>query len=122
MTVEARRLDHSLEPTLCSTSFDLEDVVPQKDDSVVISVVTVGRKVNRFLIDQGSSADVMFWLTFNSVHLSPNQLKTCDGCLFGFARDQVEVRGYVELRTNFSNGTLARTINVRYIVVNASSA
>jgi len=33
----------------------------------------------------------------------------------------VEVRGYVELRTTFSDGTLPRTINVRYIVVNASS-
>ena len=32
------------------------------------------------------------------------------------------MRGYIELRTNFSDGTSARTIIVRYIVVNASSA
>jgi len=34
----------------------------------------------------------------------------------------VEICGYVELRTTFSDGTSARTINVRYIVVNASLA
>jgi len=34
----------------------------------------------------------------------------------------VEVRGYIELRTNFSNENAVRTITVKYIVVNASSA
>jgi len=122
MTVEARRSDHPPEPSLCFTSFELEDVVPHEDDPVVISIVTVGRKVYRVLIDQGSSTDVMFWSTFNSLQLSPDQLKSYNGCLFGFSRDQVEVRGYIELRTNFSDGTSTQTINVRYIVVNASSA
>jgi len=32
------------------------------------------------------------------------------------------VRGYIELRTTFSDDTSTQTINVRYIVVNASSA
>jgi len=44
-----------------------------------------------------------------------------DGILFGFARDQVEIRGHIELRTNFSDGTSARTINIKYIVVNVVS-
>ena len=39
------------------------------------------------------------------------------GWLFGFEGDQVEVRGHVELRTTFLDGTSARTINNRYIVV-----
>ena len=122
MTVEARMPNHQSKPTLCFTSSDLEDMVSHEDDLVVISVVTVGRKVHRVLIDQGTSADVMFWSTFNNLQLSPDQLKSYDGCLFGFAGDQVEVRRYFELRTTFSDGTIARTINIRYIVVNASSA
>ena len=121
MTVEARRPDHPPKPAHCFTSSDLEDVVPHEDDLVVISVVTVGRKLHRVLIDHGSSTDVMIWSTFNSLQLSPDQLKSYDGCLFGFAGDQVEVQGYIELRTTFFYGTSARTINVRYIVVNASS-
>jgi len=41
--------------------------------------------------------------------------------LVGFTGDQVEVRGYVELRTTFSDDIAARTIIIRYIIVNVSS-
>ena len=34
----------------------------------------------------------------------------------------MEVRGYIKLRTTFFDGTAARTITIRYIVVNAFSA
>jgi len=60
MSLETRRPDHAQEPTLCFIGADLEDVVSHENDPVVISVVTVGRKVHIVLIDQGRSADVMF--------------------------------------------------------------
>ena len=34
----------------------------------------------------------------------------------------MEVRGHVELRTTFTNDTASRTVNIRYVVVNAPSA
>jgi len=78
--------------------------------------------VHRVLVDQGSSVDVMFWSTFNKLQLSPDQLRPYIGCLYGFARDQVEVCGHIELRTTFIDGTTSRTVNIRYLVVNAPSA
>ena len=50
---------------LAFTRADLHDDVPHDNDPVVISVVTAGRKVHRVLVDQGSSADVMFLSTFS---------------------------------------------------------
>ena len=91
MSLETRKPDCAQEPALCFTGDDLEDVVSHENDLVVISVVTVGRKVHRVLIDQGSSVDMMFWETFVSLQVSPNQLRPYDGCLVGFAGDQVEV-------------------------------
>jgi len=88
---------------------------------VVISVVIVGRRVHRVLIDQGSSTYVMFWSTFNKLELSPDQLRPYDGCLYGFAGDQVKVSGHVELRTTFTDNTTSRTVNIRYLVINAPS-
>ena len=38
-----------------------------------------------------------------NLKISPDQLMPYDGCLVGFAGDLVEVRGYVELRTTFSD-------------------
>jgi len=46
MVVEARESDQLAEPNLCFTSADLGDVVPHKDDPVVIFVVNVGRRVH----------------------------------------------------------------------------
>jgi len=39
-----------------------------------------------------------------------------------FTGDQVKVRGYLELRTTFTNGTASRIESIRYLVVNANSA
>jgi len=45
-----------------------------------------------------------------------------NGCLVGFTHDQVEVRGYLELGTTFSDENTTKTITVKYIVANASFA
>ena len=58
--------DHSPEVDITFTKQDLRDVVPHDNDPIVISLITAGRKVHRVLVDQGSSADVMFWPTFSS--------------------------------------------------------
>ena len=115
-------MDDVLDVDLALMKADLHDVIPHDNNLVVISMVTVGRKVHRVLVDQGSSADVMFWSTFNKLQLSPHQLKSYTWCLYGFAGDQVEVPGYLELRTTFTDGSAFRTENIRYLVVNAHSA
>ena len=120
--MEAQRSDQTPEPDLVFTKTGLQDVVPHENDPVVISVVTAGRKVHRVLVDQRSSTDVMFWLTFNKLLLSPDQLRSYVGCLYGFAGDQAEVRGHIKLRTTFIDNTTSRIANIRYLVVNAPSS
>ena len=114
--------DHSPDVDITFTKGDLRDVVPHDNDPIVISLVTAGRTVHRVLVDQGSSADVMFWPTFEKLQLSPDQLRPYGGCLYGFIGDQVEVRGYIELRTTFTDGLASRTEKIKYLVVNAPSA
>ena len=122
MSVEAEAVDDVLDVDLTFTKADLRDAIPHDNDPVVISVVTAGRKVHRVLVDQGSSTNVMFWSSFNKLQLSPDQLRPYTGFLYRFMGDQVEVRGHLELSTTFTNGFASRTENIRYLVVNASSA
>jgi len=122
MSLETGDQDDSPEPDLYFRKAYLADVVPHDNDSVVILVIIVGRRVHRVLIDQGSLTVVMFWSTFVNPRLSPDQLRPHDGCLVGFAGDHVEVRGYVDPRTTFSDKEAARTIVMRYVVVNTPSA
>jgi len=95
-SIEERISGNPWESDLVFTRTDLQDVVPHDNDPVVILVVTAGRKMHRVLVNQGSSADVMFWSTFNKLRLSPELLRPYRGCLYGFADNQVEVRGYLE--------------------------
>jgi len=122
MSIEAQMADDAFDVDLVFTKADLHDVVPHDNDPVVISVVTVGRKVHRVQVDQGSLTDIMFWTTFNKLQLSPNMLRPCIGCLYRFAGDQVEVCGHLELKTTFTDGNVSHTENIRYLVVNAPSA
>jgi len=80
-SVAEQGADDSLDVDLTFTKADLHDVVPHDNDPVVISV---GRRVHRVLVDQGSSTDVMFWSTFNKLQLSPDLLRPYIGCLYGF--------------------------------------
>ena len=90
-SIEERISGDPWESELVFTRADLRDVVSHDNDPMVISVVTAGREVHRVLVDQGSSADVMFWLTFNKFRLSPDLLRPYTECLYGFADNQVEV-------------------------------
>jgi len=72
MAVEVQQEDQSPDVDLVFTKADLQDVIPHGNDSVVILLVTTGRKVHCVLVDQGSSTDVMFWSTFNKLQLSPD--------------------------------------------------
>jgi len=101
---------------------DLQDVVPHDNDPVVISLIAAGRRVRHVLVDQGSSADVMFLTTFNRLWLSTDQLKPYARRLYGFAGNEVEVHGYIELSTTFTDNLSLRTTNIRYLVVDAPSA
>jgi len=104
------------------SSEDLKGVVPHEDDPIVLSVIMMGRNVHRVLVDQGSSVDVMFWNTYVGLQIPTDQLRPFDGVLAGFSGDQVEVKGYVDLRTTFRDKEDAKTIFICYIVVNAPSS
>jgi len=56
------------------------------------------------------------------LQLSPDQLSPYTGCFYGFAGDQVEIRGHTEMRTTLIDGVASCTENIRYLVVNAASA
>ncbi len=66
MSLDAKRPNQSTELSLFLTNSNLEDVFPH-EDAMVISVITMGRKVHKVLVDQGSSTNVMFWGTFTNL-------------------------------------------------------
>jgi len=47
MSLDIKKYEWSVKPSLCFTVSDWEDIFPHEDDPVVISVITIGQKVHR---------------------------------------------------------------------------
>ncbi|XP_058211502.1 uncharacterized protein LOC131323672 [Rhododendron vialii] len=76
--------DQSLDNPITFTSDDLKGVQLSHTDALVVTITIDRSTVQRVLIDQGSSADVMFYSTFQSLGLSPAQFWTTSTPLVSF--------------------------------------
>ncbi|RDX84456.1 hypothetical protein CR513_34490, partial [Mucuna pruriens] len=90
------------------------------DEPMVISVVTEDFRVERVLIDQGSSANILYGSTYRRMGLS--ELKESPRCLYGFLGERVPIRGTMELGTIFGEGANAKMIPVLYTVIEAEAS
>ncbi|RDX65006.1 hypothetical protein CR513_56368, partial [Mucuna pruriens] len=90
------------------------------DEPMVISVVAEDFKIERVLIDQGSSANILYGSTYRRMGLSG--LKETPGCLYGFLGERVPIKGTVELDTIFGEGGNAKMILVLYTVIEAEAS
>ncbi|RDX73895.1 hypothetical protein CR513_46428, partial [Mucuna pruriens] len=107
-------------PVVTFDDRDLKLGPPMQDEPMVISVVAAEYKVERVLVDQGSSANILYWSTFRKMglqHLSESQ-----GALYGFAGECVPIRGTIELNTAFGEGAMVKIMPVLYTVIDADAS
>ncbi|RDX78659.1 hypothetical protein CR513_41033, partial [Mucuna pruriens] len=89
---------------------------------MVISVVATEYKVERVLINQGSSANILYRSTLERLQLPTDLIQSCPGSLYGFAGECVPILGTVELETCFGEWPVSRTIPVLYTVVDVPAS
>ncbi|RDX77401.1 Retrovirus-related Pol polyprotein from transposon 17.6, partial [Mucuna pruriens] len=109
-------------PTISFDDRDLKNGLPTQDEPMVISVVAAKYKIERVLVDQGSSANILYWSTYQKLKLPPGHLAECAGTLYGFAGEQVPIMGTVELETIFGENSRVRRIPVLYTVVDVATS
>ncbi|RDX75707.1 hypothetical protein CR513_44383, partial [Mucuna pruriens] len=90
------------------------------DEPMVISMVVEDFRVERVLIDQGSSTNILYGSTNRRMGLSG--LKETPGCLYGFSGERVPIKGTVELDTVFGEGGNAKMIPVLYTVIEVEAS
>ncbi|RDX87836.1 hypothetical protein CR513_30633, partial [Mucuna pruriens] len=99
-----RKADITPTPVITFSERDMRYEPPRQDEPMVISVVTTEYKVERVLIDQGSSANILYWSTCKKLGLQSADLEACVRKLYGFVDEQVTVKGVTKLdhvrRTN----------------------
>ncbi|XP_020230316.1 uncharacterized protein LOC109811091 [Cajanus cajan] len=110
-------------PTITFTDADFQGIDPVQVDPMVISVEIHNCIVKKTLIDQGSSADILYWSTFKQLGISEMELNPYDDPLVGFAGERVSTKGYIKLFTRFCfDEQESREIQVKYIVVDANTS
>ncbi|XP_016172677.1 uncharacterized protein LOC107615077 [Arachis ipaensis] len=107
------------EMTFCPTDFSCTDT--NLDDPVVISIHLGDLIVQKVLLDPGSSADVLFFATFEKMKLSTNILQPSVGDLVEFSGERVPVMGSMWLQTTLGEQSLSRTQDIQYLVVDCFS-
>ena len=118
METKRRKVDN----TIVFTDEDFEGVETPHQDALVILARIAGWKIERVMIDTGSSADILFNSCYEQIRatLTPN-LKPYDYELFGFDGRPVRPRGVIKLPLQLGDGDNYITKDVEFFVVDCFS-
>ncbi|KAK3021099.1 hypothetical protein RJ639_045483 [Escallonia herrerae] len=82
---------------LIRTKDDLKNVKTPHDDPLVIIIKAEKFDVKRVLVDNGSSAEVLFYDAFKKMNIPMDRLRKMDTPLYGFSNHPVTVEGVIAL-------------------------
>ena len=76
---------------------DQGDVILPHDDPMVISVVIAKHPIEKIIVDNGSSINLIYWNCFEQMSITHNQLKRASLPLYSFTGETVLVVGSIRL-------------------------
>ncbi|KAL5556432.1 hypothetical protein UlMin_038668 [Ulmus minor] len=94
---------------------------PHKD-AIVVSLRIASRKVYKILIDNGSSADILFRSTLNKMNLVRAKFEPIKSALYGFTRDRVSSEGVLNLPIELGTHPCQHIQSVNFVVVDCPSS
>ncbi|XP_059663398.1 uncharacterized protein LOC132309063 [Cornus florida] len=101
---------------------DAKGIQQPYDDPLVVSMVIANYTIRRILIDNGSSADIIFSHVFNQMMIGQERLRPMNSPLVGFSGDKVNSLGVVTLPVTARTSPKQVTFMVDFIVVDCPSA
>ncbi|XP_020203897.1 uncharacterized protein LOC109789378 [Cajanus cajan] len=122
-TIHAVECTRQRLPAITFTEADFKGIDPDQDNPMVISVEIHNCIVRKTLVDQGSSADILYWNTFKQLGIPEAELIPYNEPLVGFSGERVQTKGYIKLSTRFcSDGPEVKDIPIKYVVVHANTS
>jgi len=106
-------------PPMFFTDEDFQEIDPESDDPMVITVEIAEYVVRKTLVDQGSSVDILFWENFCRLHLKEEDMVPFQEQIIGFSGERVNTKGYIDLLTTFGRRNAKKMIKIGYLVVDA---
>ena len=111
-----------LDTSITFSDSDLEGYQHPHDDPLVVRVVVANKTIHRVLIDNGSSADIIFASAFDKMDIGREKLDPVNTYLRGFSGEKVLPIGSIQLVLTLGDSPCQATTTTRFLVVDASSA
>ena len=111
-----------LDNTITSSDSDLEGCQHPHDDPLVVRAIVANTTVHRVLIDNGSSADIIFTLAFDKMGIGREKLDPVNTHLRGFSGEKVLPLGSIQLVLTLGEPPCQATTTARFLIVDAPSA
>ena len=83
--------------SIAFSSDDLKEVRTPHDDLVVISLVIAKHDIKRVLVDNRSSADILFYDAFQKMKLPSRRFQVINAPLVVFTGNSIQVEGAIAL-------------------------
>uniref|UniRef100_A0A2N9GHD1 Reverse transcriptase domain-containing protein n=1 Tax=Fagus sylvatica TaxID=28930 RepID=A0A2N9GHD1_FAGSY len=101
---------------------DARKVFHPHDDALVVTLEIAGYSTRRVLIDNGSSADIIYLTAFQQMRIDKDQLRPIETPLVGFAGTSVYPLGIITLQLTVGTYPKQATKKVDFLVVDCPSA
>ena len=94
----------------------------QHPHDLVIRAVVANKTIHRVLVDNGSSADIIFASAFDRIGIGREKLEPISTHLRGFSREKVLPLGSIQLVLTLGDPPCQATTAVKFLIVDAPSA
>ena len=111
-----------LDTAITFSDSDLEGCQHPHDDPLVIKAVVANKTIHRVLVDNGSSADIIFASDFDKMDIGREKLEPTSTHLRGFSGEKVLPLGSIQLVLTLGDPLCQATTTVRFLIVDAPSA
>ena len=111
-----------IDTTITFSDSDLEGCQHPHDDPLVVRAIVANKTVHRVLIDNESSADIIFVSAFDKMGIGRENLEPVNTHLRGFSGEKVLPLGSIQLVLTLGEPPCQEMTTTRFLIVDASSA
>ena len=111
-----------LDTSITFSDSDLEGCQHPHDDPLVVRAIVANKTVHRVLIDNDSSADIIFASAFDKMGIERKKLEPVNTHLQGFSGEKVLSLGSIQLVLTLGEPPCQATTTTRFLIVDAPSA
>ena len=110
-----------LDTSITFSDSDLEGCQHPHDDPLVVRAIVANKTVHRVLVDNGSSADIIFASAFDKIGIGRERLEPVNTHLRGFSGEKVLPLGSIQLVLTLGEPPCQATMTARFLIVDAPS-